>query len=134
MPAPICIVRRWAMSEPRNTRFEMSDKYSSFFRKSESNRGIRLHRHRLGGSFEDVGDDGIGRHSIGLTLEVQDEAVPQSHRGNGPDVFACDMVTAVEDGAELGCQDDCLGATWTAPVTHELFGQWGGQFVIGVTR
>ena len=36
MPLPICIVRRWASSEPRKTRFEISDRYSSFFKNSES--------------------------------------------------------------------------------------------------
>src|SRR5437879_4929281 len=40
MPEPICMVRRWAMSDPRNTRFEMSERYSSFFRKSVSNKAI----------------------------------------------------------------------------------------------
>ncbi len=34
------MVRRWAMSDPRNTRFDTSERYSSFFRNSESNSGM----------------------------------------------------------------------------------------------
>ena len=37
---PNCIVRRCARSDPRNTRFEMIDRYSSRVRKSGSKRGL----------------------------------------------------------------------------------------------
>jgi hypothetical protein len=43
MPAPNCSVRRCAKSDPRNTRRETSDKYSSCFRKVESNKGIAIY-------------------------------------------------------------------------------------------
>src|SRR5579885_1370349 len=103
MPPPICIVRRWAMSVPRKTRLETSDRYSSFLRKSESNKGIMSpsrHQGRLADRLQDVGDHLVGLDVLGLALEVEDEPVAQGGGGDGADVLAGHVVAAVEDGAE----------------------------------
>src|SRR6266478_1555231 len=130
MPVPSCMVRRWAMSEPRKTRLEMSDRYSSFFKKSESNNATTVsrcedssrHLGRFGRRLQDIGDDGVGRHTVGLALEIEDDAVTQGHGSHGADVFAGDVVAAVEDGAQLGRQDNGLGTARAAAVAHVLPG------------
>src|SRR4051812_13961800 len=106
MPPPSCMVRRCAMSVPRKTRREIRDRYSSFCRKSESNRGMGLapsgHQGGLPQVRQDVRDDVIGLHVLGLALEVEDQAVSQRRRGDGADVLAGDVIAVVEDGPQLG--------------------------------
>src|SRR5262249_45029840 len=133
MPPPSCIVRRWAMSEPRKTRLEISDRYSSFFRKSESNKGMGQQgigfglqpyiimlrssgQSRFAHAFEDIADDRIGLQALGLPLEVKNQAMAKGGRGDGADIFAGHVIAIVEDGPQFGGQDDRLGATRAAAV------------------
>src|SRR4051794_39634962 len=105
MPPPSCIVRRWARSWPRETRFETSGRDSSFLRNSESNKAIVWGSPRLAGfrsvrfgpgsdghrggfdRFEEVVDDVVGLDILGLAFEVEDQAVPKGGVGGGADVF-----------------------------------------------
>ena len=51
---------------------------------------------------------------------------------HGPQVFAGDVVAVVEDGADLGGQDDGLGAARARAVADEPPGHLGGEVVLGV--
>src|SRR4051794_16233110 len=124
MPPPSCIVRRWARSWPRKTRFETSERYSSCFRNSESNKGIVEHLDsRLGTSpsfltsdghrgrldrIEDIVHHIVGLDVLGLALEVQDQPVSQGRAGRRADVLAGDVVAVIEDRPDLGREDDRL--------------------------
>src|SRR5262245_183264 len=114
MPEPSCMVRLWAMSDPRNTRLDTSERYSSFFRNSESKSAMMFrrrsglflvprrslgtralrHRDRFLGGFEGVGHHRIRRDAVGLALEVEDQPVPQRHRGDRLDVVPGDVIAA----------------------------------------
>src|SRR5579871_3885188 len=69
------MVRRWAMSDPRNTRFETSERYSSFFRNSESNRAIRTatDKHRKHRSGKKTELKTIGYAAVALSGVVEDQ-------------------------------------------------------------
>src|SRR5215471_4342671 len=67
IPEPNCSVRRWANSDPRNTRRDTIDRYSSFFRKSESNKGMAKDE---GGRMKDEPES--NRMSLLLALGVLD--------------------------------------------------------------
>ena len=79
---------------------------------------------------EDVVDDVVGLDVLGLAFEVEDQAVPQGRVGHGAEVFAGDVVAVVEDGADLGGQDDRLGAARARAVADVTAGssRWPASF------
>ena len=56
-----------------------------------------------------------GWNVLGLAFEVEDQPVPQRGVGTGAQVFARDVVAVVEDGADLGGQDDGLAPRGLEP-------------------
>src|SRR5213595_13141 len=106
MPEPNCIVRRWANSEPRNTRRETIDRYSSFFRKSESNKGIALRDHFwLGDGLHNLINHRIRGYSFSLPLEIQYQSMPQNGRRHHAQIFLGHMVPMVENRPDFSAQN-----------------------------
>src|SRR5438128_1776412 len=54
---------------------------------------------------EDLGDDRVGPHALGLALEVHDHAVAQRRGGDVADVIDRHRVAALEQRADLGRED-----------------------------
>ena len=153
MPPPSCIVRRWASSWPRNTRRETSERYSSFFRKSESNRAIielpladdRVCDWLIVAVLDQAATAGVStvlRMSSMMSSAWMFSAWPSklrirrcrsAGRAQALQVFAGDVVAVVEDGADLGGQDQRLGAARARPVADEPPGHVAGQRVFGVS-
>src|SRR5688500_8111713 len=117
MPAPNCIVLRCASSEPRNTRRETSDRYSSCFRKSESNSGMwSRDQLALSDRFEDALDHTVGRDAFGLSLEIQKQPMAEDSGGHRAAVLFGDLVAVVEDGADFRSEDEGLRSAGAAAV------------------
>ena len=79
-------------------------------------------------------DHVVGRHAVGLGVEVGDDAVAEDGLGDRADVVGGDVEAALEDGAGLGREDEVLaGARACAPgevFLDELGDDDGPSFVI----
>ena len=64
---------------------------------------------RLGHGLEDLVDDLIGADSLGVGIEVGEDAMAEHGPQDGADVAGADGQPAVEDGAGLGGQNEVLG-------------------------
>src|SRR5208337_2292704 len=64
---------------------------------------------RLGHGLEDLVDDLIGADSLGVGIEVGEDAMAEHGSQDGADVAGADSQPAVQDGAGLGGQNDVLG-------------------------
>src|SRR5271157_6141272 len=64
---------------------------------------------RLGHGLEDLVDDLIRADSLGVGVEVGEDAMAEHGPQDGADVAGADSQPAVEDGAGLGGQNDILG-------------------------
>src|SRR5208337_5487358 len=66
---------------------------------------------RLGHGLEDLVDDLIGADSLGVGVEVGEDAMAEHGAQDGTDVAGADGQAAVEDSAGFGGQNDVLGGT-----------------------
>src|SRR4029077_9425565 len=80
----------------------------------------------FGDAVEDLEQDVVGIDSLGLGLEVQEDAMAQAGQIDAAQVLETDVVPAVEQGADLGGQDQGLDAAGAAPPSDILVGRLGG--------
>src|SRR5437667_235822 len=77
-------------------------------------------------SLDDLPDQRVGVHSLGLALEVQDDPVTQRGRGECLDVLHAHVVSALREGPHLAAEHERLGATWAGAVPHKTPRDLGG--------
>src|SRR5579872_4594993 len=101
---------------------------SSFSRNWRSRRGLlvamaELRRGSVGDhSADDRRQDGIGRLPIGMSVEVENDAVPEYGGGNGLDILRAQVVPAVHQGADAAALHQGLCAARRTPVANIFFG------------
>ncbi len=71
---------------------------------------------------EDLGQNIIRLDSVGLAFKVEDQTVAKHLRRGGAEVFSGDMVAMIENGEDLGGQNQRLSSARTGPVTHIVTG------------
>ena len=71
---------------------------------------------------------------LGLAFEVQNQSMAQHLRGHGAQVVARDVIPFVENGANLGSQDQRLGAAGRSTEADEFGRLASGGGVLGMSR
>ena len=69
--------------------------------------------------------------ALGLGLEVHDDAVPQGRQADAADVLEADVVAAVQQGADLGGQDQRLRRPRAGAPADVLIGDRQGELALG---
>src|SRR6202022_3245055 len=67
-------------------------------------------RRFLDGMLQQLADEAVGGDPIGLSLELQEDAMPQRWSGDGVEVVEGDVVAAFEQSPDLGAQHHRLHA------------------------
>src|SRR5579883_2854094 len=104
---------------------------SSFSRNSRSSRGADAIRYlRDGGlsryALNDGGQDGFRRLPIGMSVEIQNDAMPQDAGRYRLHVFHSQVETAAHQRVNAPAFDQRLGAAGRAAVAHILARQFVG--------
>src|SRR5262245_2530431 len=94
--------------------------------------GVFSGRAQLLGGLDELLDEPVGVDALGLSLEVQDDPVPESGRGDGAKILAADVRAAVRQRAHLGAEDERLGPPRARPVADEPPGHLRGTVPPGV--
>ena len=76
-------------------------------------------------------DHTVGRHSLRLCLEVQDESMPQGGQRCGADVVKGDVVSTVEQGQDLAAVEIKSGATVNRDFFKNISGFSGRMELVG---
>src|SRR6185369_17025415 len=122
MPRPRFGVRRSARFCPANSRRETTWRYSSFLRKSSWNRRDMTGAVLWSDAGEQFLDDGVRAHLVGLSLEVQQNAVPQRGQRDGADVVGRDERLAAGERVDLARQHQRLRRARAGAVAHVALG------------
>src|SRR6266545_2664933 len=108
IPRPFLGVRRSARLRPANSRRDTTWRYSSFLRNSSWKRsGMALSGSR-GDARQELLDDRVRADFVGLTFEVQQQAMAQRRKGDRADVLDGDERLPADDRLNLASEHERL--------------------------
>src|SRR5258708_21250820 len=113
MPRPRFGVLRSARFWPANSRRDTTCRYSSFLRKSSwkrSGMALTVSRRDAG---QQLADDRVGAHFVGLTFEVRHMPVPHRRKRHSADVIDRHECLPTVERLGLAAPDEALGVAGT---------------------
>src|SRR5258708_36864222 len=124
MPRPRFGVLRSARFWPANSRRDTTCRYSSFLRKSSRKRSGMALRASRSDAGQQLADDGVGAHFVGLAFEVQQEPVAQRRKRHGADVVDRHECLPTVERLDFGAQHEGLGGAAARAVAHGPLHAW----------